>query len=362
MRTLETLFCLFCAFKISSSLLNPKLISLAINGIIEGHYTTLSARTPGKFDVVYFGSAGDRNIRIVEHLLKVKNESTTISLHHGGIKEGSWNNDMKISSILIFDSLQRFKDTNIGWLTDKHLHSHHLVYAPDLTIAEVLKKVDNGYLIDYSSFLVHETKKSIELMSVFMFTPQACEKSQPKVINRFEVNNMKWEKIDFFPKKHENLFGCSLEIESEDYAKDYRLVEIFKIMATKMNYVGKESFGRPFEFYHLHLYQIDKLHDDGEYIVTYPHGLDQIQIAIAPGEPYSDLSRMFMMFSLELWIAIAVTLLIGLGAIQVINLMHKDIQNFIFGRNIQSPTMNLISIFLVGGQFKVILCILCYKL
>lgn len=75
--------------------------------------------------------------------------------------------------------------------------------------------------------------------------------------------------------------------------------------------------------------------------------------SVPPGEPYTLLEKMFLMFDASVWIAIIVTFFIGFVTIQIINLLSRKVQNFVYGRDIQSPTMNLLNVFLCGGQFKV---------
>lgn len=79
----------------------------------------------------------------------------------------------------------------------------------------------------------------------------------------------------------------------------------------------------------------------------------ELTFLIPPGEPYTLVEKMFMMFDFAVWIGIVITLLSAFIAIQVFNMLALNIQNFIYGRNIRTPTMNLISIFLTGGQCKI---------
>ena len=58
------------------------------------------------------------------------------------------------------------------------------------------------------------------------------------------------------------------------------------------------------------------------------------------------------MFDAELWMAIGVTLVIGLLTTVILDFVSDEVRNFIAGRDIQSPTMNFLSIFLTGGQPK----------
>lgn len=74
---------------------------------------------------------------------------------------------------------------------------------------------------------------------------------------------------------------------------------------------------------------------------------------VPPGEPHSSFEKMFLMFDIGTWILIATTLSIGSTVIQVVNLASNEVQNFVYGRNIRTPTMNLLSIFLCGGQHRI---------
>lgn len=89
-----------------------------------------------------------------------------------------------------------------------------------------------------------------------------------------------------------------------------------------------------------------------EAVHSVPLEFDTLYFAIPPGEPYDQLTKMFMMFDSEVWIAITVTFLIGLVAIQIVNRLSRQLQSLIYGSNITTPTLNLISIFLCGGQIR----------
>ena len=92
------------------------------------------------------------------------------------------------------------------------------------------------------------------------------------------------------------------------------------------------------------------LYDD--FIFADPHRFELYTFAVSTGEPYTEVERMFMMFSLELWIAIAITLSIAIFATIMLKFVSKKIRDFIVGRYVNNPTMNIISIFLTGSQFK----------
>ena len=87
-------------------------------------------------------------------------------------------------------------------------------------------------------------------------------------------------------------------------------------------------------------------------MVTSPHIFETFTYMVAPGEPYTDLERMFMIFDTGTWIAITVTLLMSLLITIGLTFLPARARKFIAGRNIQSPTMNFMSIFLTCGQVR----------
>jgi hypothetical protein len=59
------------------------------------------------------------------------------------------------------------------------------------------------------------------------------------------------------------------------------------------------------------------------------------------------------MFDKATWICIGVTLVGSFFMIQLINCMSVQVQNFVVGRDIQTPTLNVANIFLNGLQHRV---------
>ena len=93
-------------------------------------------------------------------------------------------------------------------------------------------------------------------------------------------------------------------------------------------------------------------YSDPEFLVAYPHQDVPSTFLIGPGEPYTDLERMFMMFDDGLWIAIGVTFIIAVSITLSLNFVSGRVKTFIAGQGINSPTMNQMSIFLNGGQSR----------
>jgi hypothetical protein len=59
---------------------------------------------------------------------------------------------------------------------------------------------------------------------------------------------------------------------------------------------------------------------------------------------------MFLAFDFEVWIAIVITKFIGVVVIEIIKRCPIEVRHFVFGHLITTPILNLISIYLTGGQ------------
>jgi hypothetical protein len=132
---------------------------------------------------------------------------------------------------------------------------------------------------------------------------------------------------------------------------------IYNILAEKTNFklnrdkISHEEFeSESFGMQELVHYQDQSLSDAFKYSSSMY--CDYFTLTVPAGEPYTQLEKMFLMFDQPTWICIAITLSAGLLVIQVINFMSIQIKKFLFGQNNRTPTLNMASIFLNGGQFR----------
>ena len=332
-------------------------VPYAIENMIEKHFTSLSASHPGNIDIIWFGRKTKEFSKLVGKILKIKKETTKLRVHQiDKVRKAFTLTD---SAITFFESVERFKIDAplIKWVFNKRQRYHHLVYVPGLTTSDILGTFTDGFHIDHVNFLMHETDKSIELVAGFMFTPQACRTFQLKAINRFNFEAKMWENPIFYPKKYQNFHGCELDVATDFYDnQDFDLLSMIfednlnaKLNLENINHkniIAYDLIAIAFGNVVLNPFDCDSC------VISNPHKIEVYNFAVAPGEPYTDLERMFMMFSFELWIAIIATLGIAVFTTITLNFMSKKIRNFVVGRYIQNPTMNLFSVFLSGGQIK----------
>lgn len=318
-----------------------------------------------KVDVIFFKDEKRKSGEIVSGILRHKNESIAMKIMEGDIRNPSFMK-LQMSSILIFDSPKAFKETcnEITWQTHREKLHKHLVYIANASASDIEENIKDGFSIDSVDFLVNETEKSIDLVTSFMFSPQACRSNQLMTINKFLRKTLKWESSTFYPSKYRNFHGCELIVAtSEDFEENDCRRQILPTIAHNLNYKIEPKIIDPSVPLLMQLLRdvdltevgkrdISRLAND-DLIFGPSYALGRATFFVPPGEPYTALEKMFLLFDLEVWIAIIVTLLIALAVIQVVNLMPLKVQNFIYGRYIRTPTFNLVAISLTGAQLKI---------
>ena len=159
---------------------------------------------------------------------------------------------------------------------------------------------------------------------------------------------MKWENSNFYPKKYENFHDCALTISVTSNDMFGLLKKVFeeRLKAYLVPGYDSDEAKKTCDLITIEYPVIDQY---GVFL-SYPHRDKVLTFMIGPGEPYTDLERMFKMFDFETWMAITATLIIGLLATLSLNFVSVKIKKFIAGRDVQCPTMNFIAIFLTGGQ------------
>lgn len=177
----------------------------AINSIKIKYFNNNSA----KVDLINYRTSD----KLIDEILRHKPASISVQVSNSA-SEFPWKNQMNISTIAIFDSIQNFKDhvKNIKWLSNPSMRHKHLVHVPGLSVSNVVDDVQDEFDIDQVDFLMNETEKSIDLVASFLFTSQKCRSNQLVTIKKFTRNTMTWENSNFYPKKYQNFHGCTLNV------------------------------------------------------------------------------------------------------------------------------------------------------
>lgn len=334
------------------ALCHRNLVIEAINNLLNDFF----AKGSLKIDLIYYVDVSKKSEIDFDDLLRNKNDS--ISFQISAVDHGnSWKNKLNISSLLIFDSAKTFQETrdNITWLSNKRIRYQHLVYVPDLTISD-LEVIEDGFSIDNVNFLMNETDKSIDLVSGFMFTKEKCHQNQFVTINRFNGETERWENSNFYPNKYQNFHECNLSFGLQTFRQislkhvsEETFIELAEHFNFKLDYKYLELpiFVEGIKSNAFDLFDTEEgFHGDLLWITSAPFAFERISFCIPPGEPYTAFEKMILPFDSDVWIGIFATFLIGLTTIQVISFTSVKVQNFVFGRNIRTPTLNLVNIFI----------------
>jgi hypothetical protein len=313
----------------------------AIKSIIDEFY----AKNVHEVEVINFGKKNGQGSRIIEKLLSIGDQSIPVRVTRDARNLPKV--ELKAPSILLFDSPENMNQvyTKIVIHPFFNIRHHHLFYVPEIGVKELQVSASKTIVLDNIDFLVNETRHSIELVTAFWFTPEACHKNQFRVINRFTRERKRWESSNFFEEKYRNFHQCPIEMRTED-------IEPFELMlADELNYTVKvANFNKldavtPITFYLMylqsHLIKIYNLHSIE---------IEQRKIFIPPGELYGDYEKMFLPFDTSAWIAIGVTILLSVSTTIVIKWKLPKIQTAVFGSNNRSPLMNFVSILINGCQ------------
>ena len=186
------MICLTSLLTLISGKKKSSLVPYAINEIIEDHFAKQQASHPGHVDIVWFGNESREISKIIDGLFRIKSETTSIAIKNENFV-------LAESSIVFFDSMTKFRKNaaRVKWAFNKEKRFHHLLYVPGLTTSDILDIFSVGFRIDHVSFLMNETRQSIELVSGFMFTQWKCRELQLRTINRFDLTTSKWENSNF---------------------------------------------------------------------------------------------------------------------------------------------------------------------
>jgi len=249
-----------------------------------------------------------------------------------------------------------------------------LFHSPGMTIEELNKLIDfKVKYFEYPTgrnlkFLIESESKFIDLWSIVHFTTdqRSCRKPQLVRSNRFLINESRWLTNEFQTEPQRNFHGCELRVAVSQGPPYYNFMEhVNRTIEANGLYIDiVKAAAKTFNFsiYFVAIGAKNKQKyssgssDLGFYKPQYSDPCTQYLFynnfifLIPPGELYSDAEKLFMPLKLEVWIATFVTISIALLTIQIINRMSQQVQDFVFGRNVTTPTLNVMAAFVGGAQ------------
>jgi len=209
----------------------------------------------------------------------------------------------------------------------------------------------------------------LSLKLLTYFTATSCTETSLKIINRFSKAKQQWELPTFDLKQHLKFHGCALMTscfmtESPEIIPPATFTQSFDEYSGYFADIARE-LARQFNFKmsacqfvadgQIIFYGISTIRSVGDgnehrqqkYLTTINR---YIYFLVPLGDFYTGLEKLFLPYDLIGWILIVLTFSGGLIVIQVVVRLSKIKQNFVFGRRVRTPTMNLLAAFFGIGQ------------
>lgn len=345
---------------------NIKTAATAIKEIIANHYIEQKIR----FDFIYSEENSDRLLDLANEILsgqKVKNLIKIVRLNKEPFKVSQ-------SAILLFGSYQSLMKFNKNvTLTNRYPQVlNFLIFCAE----DFPKKsaMINSKILHFESILLPAQNGSMQLIRYNMFTKSACLKPQPIEVNRFSSLTMKWERSSYFDSE-KNFVGCQLVIDFPVLRKPYTYLVnstdgtikqagfLYDFMEELAKFYKFRTFYNNFDILKLDLGKLGlpvhfrletrKLHGYHIYNkrhIAPMHVMTSEVFIVPPSGLYSPFEKLIMPFDLETWIWVLIFFTIGFLTIFLIYRCPRKIQEFVFGFNISTPSLNLTGTFFGIGQ------------
>jgi len=354
---------------LSQTTQNSELIAKAMKDVV------LHSLVKDKWTVEIMSFESDRVQcnKISDHLMKkLGHEAAYFSnrrlLNYFQVKKTIGN---RSDVVFVINSFDPFTDFSIQrtLMDETSSSSKFLVYVPKLTSSVMEMWMQQSIFIPMTNFLfvVDDGGDEIHLKRVQFFSPGKCEIKQSEfvTINTFSKANASWKTNNFEFAAHDNMHGCGLNFLFEHNPPE-TIVKVHDNETQELGGVVKEIFvalGKELRFkpifnpntfinyppQPLHTIPMSQNYEDPSkrceafLVKTY-------KFVIPPGELYSGWEKLALPFDIPTWILVAITFAAGLLTIQVIYQFPMFVRNFVFGRDVSTPTLNIFIAFYGLGQ------------
>lgn len=170
---------------------------------------------------------------------------------------------------------------------------------------------------------------------------------------------MKWQNdnVNFFPRKYRNFHKCPVTVgvaaEYQIKSFDQVIEEMSKVLHFKVEKISYKTVQDLLDLLKKNSCDFLRLSFDGTYFqpifLSYEYGV----FVVPPGSPLDKIEKLMLPFDTETWIWIFGTLLCSFVIVQVTCWLSKRAKDLCFGQNVNSPALNLLSIFFCGSQTRV---------
>jgi len=263
-----------------------------------------------------------------------------------------------------------YKEWNTALLSELQLWANNdgifILYLPAISIQLYLNIFDGFALKLFPNYLVLiDNGDFLELKMPAFYSRALCEKAYLQDINRFSKTSREWELPTFDLTSHMKFHGCPLRISIlaaqpeiihpaamstnfDEYSGYF--ADTIREIARRLDFtINVTEDHNDYDVMLLGTFTTFKQDDD--FVTKYFTPIDRYIYFLVPlGDYYTGLEKLFLPYDDVGWILVVLTFAAGLVVIQVVLRLSKIKQNFIFGRRVTSPSMNLFVAFFGLGQ------------
>jgi len=250
----------------------------------------------------------------------------------------------------------------------------HITYVTTEAAERYINAVrEHGKILRPKTLLLVNDGDYLDLKVAALISESSCENLHLRTINRFSKRTRQWLKPSFdMVKLRSNNHGCPFSIMA--FADSPEIIwpgnkfgegtnkyselsgyytRIIKELSRRLNFSihdGMSAFP-----YDLTLSSFSKEFDESakkKAITDMIQIYREVFVVVPLGEFYSGFEKLFLPFDYATWILIAMTFAIGLMTILIVTQLSMTIRNFVVGRDVRAPTMNLLAAIFGLGQTR----------
>lgn len=227
------------------------------------------------------------------------------------------------------------------------------------------------------------------MFTYFPFSESYCEKVHPVLINTFRVGVGFIKSAEHFPNKVRNLYQCPVSVVTFDVPpfmilkkdKNNNTIDIsgfdglfIKSLSKHMNFtlekiiLKRTAWGRMFmngsATGAIKMIMNQEVNMSIGYFTssairnmfmssTNVYYTSNLVWVIGPGQSLTSFQRFHKPFQSEIWFFISLTFVISIVVISIIKCQKREVRNFVFGRNVKNPILNMTNV-LLGGPMIIL--------
>jgi len=234
-----------------------------------------------------------------------------------------------------------------------------IYYVKSMSPSDILKFHQEQKVSQPKMYFIVDTEKYIELIVIVQYTATACDQTQLTVINRYSKQLVAWEAsmppitndLELHScTVHFKFFGPLVGVQVTEQNADGQVkikgpfAEIFNQIAKHSNINAEFTSNEGFNFNKYKFILFATLSTRG--IEMFPFYHAEIFFVVPEGELYCDWELLTLAFDAITWLLIGITFGATFTFIVIIKLSRSTtVRNFVFGRNVSSPALNVLVLF-----------------